>query len=97
MNLKGGFSGPDQALQCVRFAAACAPASIGAVDEQRTVACELQRHRAAFKAGSERIAGTLIFTLHLFHRDAHDGAVGLVADEELLAKGTKLSARLIAG
>src|SRR5262249_26047099 len=47
---------------------------------------------AAAKALAERKAGALILAVHLLEEDAHDGAVRLVADEQLFFERPESSA-----
>ena len=76
--------------------AARAPAAVGAADEQRAVLGEAHRHDAGAEALAEREAGALVTAVDLFQEDAHDRAVRLVADEELLLERAELAAGQVA-
>src|SRR5690606_17314239 len=56
----------------------------------------LQRQAPRAEALAEGEAGPLVMAVDLFQEDAHDRAVGLVADEELLLERAELAAGQVA-
>ena len=57
---------------------------------------EAHRHDARAEARAEREAGALVAAVDLLQGDAHDRAVRLVADEELLLERAELAAGQVA-
>src|SRR5205823_2830560 len=95
-DLEGNLAGPDEAFDSPGFGAARSPAAAGAAGEQGPVGTKTNGNDARREALAEREAGALIPSVHLFQKDAHHGAVRLVADKELLIEGAKLAAALVA-
>src|ERR1019366_5008156 len=97
VDFEGYLAGPGQALDGKRFAAARAPAAARAADDEGAVSGEFDGDDARAEPLAERIAGALISAVRLFfERDAHDRAVGLIADEELFFEGAELATGQVA-
>src|SRR5262249_6477550 len=76
--------------------AAGAPPAVSTANEQRAVRPESHRHAPGAEPLLERVAGPLVVAIHLLQARAHDDAVCLVADEELLLERPNLAAGQVA-
>ena len=92
---RDGFAIPNDALQTKSLAAHRAPAATRLTDPKTSV----RRKTAANDTALERIYKveyhTLILAADPFEPRTHDVGSGLVADENLVVEGTKLSAGLV--
>jgi len=91
LDFEGDYAGPDETFYGERFSARepqprlVPPAKSEPSGAKRTGTMPQLK---SWRKGSR----PLVFAVHLFEADAHDGAGGLVADEELLFEGPNLPA-----